>query len=114
MCSGRRSPPRAASGFRLKYRPCSGPRRAASLGEREKEMAFSIRVVDSDGEPRKSARVGVRRITLLGGAKSQYTDEDGWAEFDWPDLPATFIISVNGVDAGEYALDDGDTESFTV
>lgn len=77
-------------------------------------MAFSIRVVDLHGQPRKSARVGARSITLLGGAKSEYTDTDGWAKFNWPGLPATFIISVNGVDQGQYALDDGDTESFTV
>lgn len=50
----------------------------------------------------------------MGGAKSEYTDEDGWANFDWPNLPETLTISVDGDDQGDYALDDGDTHSFTV
>ena len=77
-------------------------------------MAFSIRVVDSNGHPRKSARVGARSIQFFGDASTEYTDADGWANFDFPNLPGTFIISVNGVDQGRYALDDGDTESFEV
>jgi len=77
-------------------------------------MAFSICVVDSDGQTRTSAEVGARSIRFLGGAMSEYTDEDGWANFDWPNLPETFIVSVNGDDQGEYQLDDGDTLSFTV
>lgn len=83
-----------------------------TCSSKENVIGFSIRVVDSDGQPRKSARVGARSINILGGAKSEYTDDDGWANFDWP-LPETVIISVDGDDQGEHPLDDGDTLSFT-
>jgi hypothetical protein len=76
-------------------------------------MAFSIRVVNSDGQPKKSARVGVRGIGILRGAVSEYTDQDGWAHFDWPGLPETLIIAVEGDDQGTFSLDDDDTLSFT-
>jgi hypothetical protein len=77
-------------------------------------MGFSIRVVDDDGQARKSARVAARSTRILGGAVSEYTDADGWANIDWPNLPETLIISVDGDDQGEHVLDDGDTLSFTV
>ena len=76
-------------------------------------MAFSIRVVASDGQPKKSARVGVRSIGILRGAVSEFTDKDGWVHFNWPGLPETLIISVDGDDQGEFSLDDDDTLSFT-
>jgi hypothetical protein len=79
-------------------------------------FSFSIRVVDSDGDPRESVRVQVSDPRPIGdGSLEEYTDADGWAYFEWPNgSSAGFDVYVDGEEQGYHSLEDDDTLSFTV
>jgi len=76
-------------------------------------MEFSIRIVDTDGNPRSGVRV---LINWSWTTSDEYTDEDGWAEFDAGDgtSPSTGSLSADGEDLGKVVFEDGETYSFTV
>ncbi len=76
----------------------------------------SIRVVDEDGQPRRGAKVTISFSGIIGTIGSEYTDEDGWANFEYESIDDSqmFVdkIWVNGeeVDSGGV-LDSCDTRS---
>ncbi|MDP2816039.1 MAG: hypothetical protein Q8O19_05110 [Rectinemataceae bacterium] len=75
---------------------------------------FSVRVVNEDGDPVKSARVSVD-FGLLRGQSTEYTDENGWAEFSNLDGDlVTGEFYVNGESQGDHSTHDGDSYSFTI
>ncbi|MFA6806801.1 MAG: hypothetical protein WCR29_05215 [Bacteroidales bacterium] len=73
---------------------------------------FSIRVVYDDGTPAQNINVFVS-YSGLGGHDEEYTDSDGWTEFDnyGNDYGA---IYVDGDKIGEYDLSDDSSYSFTI
>jgi len=85
----------------------------------------SIRVVDEDGEPRPGVKVTISFSdpgilgTLIGTIDSEYTDSDGWAEFEYDSITQSEMsvdtIWVDGeeVDSGGV-LENGETRSYTV
>ena len=79
-------------------------------------FSFSIRVVDSDGDPRESVRVTVADSRSIGlGSYSERTDEDGVANFDWPDGSSADIdVYVDGDKEGDYVIEDDETVTVTV
>ena len=78
-------------------------------------ISFGIRVVDVDGEAVVGAKVAVHYPMTHD---SDYTDEDGWVQFDKDTMPWDGIrttIYVNGdLQAEEIWVEDGDTFSYTV
>lgn len=79
-------------------------------------FSFSIRVVNSDGDPRSSVRVAVSDPGPLGlGVKSEHTDDDGWTYFDWPEgSSAGLDVYVDGSMDGNHHFEEGETISLTV
>ena len=78
------------------------------------EINFSIRVVDDEGEGVEGVEVYVNYSMTID---HQYTDDDGWAEFEkdqFMDSVATGEVIINGVNYGKYSFEDGDTHSFTI
>lgn len=85
----------------------------------------SIRVVDEDGEPRRGAKVTISFSgpgileSIIGTIDSEYTDSDGWAQFEYENIDESqmFVdkIWVDGeeVDSGGV-LESSDTRSYTV
>jgi hypothetical protein len=80
-------------------------------------LSFSVRVVDSDGKPRKGVKVGYD-FGLVDGADSAYTDSDGWATLHFSPagggVSGVGEIYVEGESQGRHTVEDGDTLSFTV
>jgi hypothetical protein len=79
----------------------------------------AIKIVDDDGDAVEGARVLIIGWGFTGGTISEYTDDDGWAEFEldpWnKDSFHAASISVDGDEVcGEISIDDGETLSFTV
>lgn len=77
---------------------------------------FSIRVVDEDGQGVCGAKVSCHYPTTH---QSQYTDSDGWAEFDAHggllSFPVVDHLYINGVEVdASVRTDDGDTFSYTI
>lgn len=78
----------------------------------------SIRVVDDDGDPVRGATVGID-FGLWTGVGSEYTDDNGWAEFEYEPIDKEYLIAkkiwVNGeeVDSDE-TLYSGDTRSYSI
>ena len=73
---------------------------------------FSVRVVDSDGDPIEDIGVMID-YGLLHGVDEKRTDSDGWAEFhNYEDEPGT--IWVHGENMGDHSLSDGKAYSFTI
>jgi uncharacterized GH25 family protein len=78
------------------------------------EINFSIRVIDDEGEGVEGVEVYVNYSMTID---HQYTDDDGWAEFEkdqFMDSVATGEVIINGVNYGKYSFEDGDTRSFTI
>jgi hypothetical protein len=74
-------------------------------------VQFSIRIVDEDGEPRSGVKVTIHWAWTWS---AEYTDDDGWAEFDVDGSPATGTVYAGGDELGEIAAEDGETFSFTL
>ncbi len=74
-------------------------------------MEFSVRIVDEDGNPRSGVKV---LINWPWTWSAEYTNDDGWAEFDVDGGPATGKVSAGGDELGEIVPEDGETFSFTV
>lgn len=73
---------------------------------------FSIRVLDSNGDPREGVGVQIYYDINFTGDKKR-TDEDGWVTFtNYDHRPGE--IWVDGEDMGHHSLSDGRTYSFTV
>ena len=77
-------------------------------------MSFSVRVVDSDGDPRRGIRV-YADFGLLHGGLTEHTGDDGWAAFETAgNNYVTVELFVDGESQGDHSLSDGDTFSFTL
>lgn len=74
--------------------------------------SFSVRVVYDDGDGASGIKVFVS-FGLLGGHSEEYTDSDGWAEFDNYGNESGSIY-IDGSEIGEYDLSDGSSYSFTI
>lgn len=78
------------------------------------DINFSIRVVDDEGEGVE----GIKVFINYGMTHHQdTTDEDGWVEFDKPQIlhsVATGEVYIDGVSQGDYSFENGDTYSFTI
>ena len=82
---------------------------------------FSIRVVDDDGDGVRGAKVSYQ-CGRMSGVGNEYTDDDGWAEFDiigetlGPGVIPIRKIWINGEEVSDETIypDDGDTFSFTL
>ena len=73
---------------------------------------FSVKVVDSDGEPADDVGVMIDYGTM-NGCDEKRTDSDGCVEFhNREDNPGT--IWVHGHDKGSHSLRDGKSYSFTI
>jgi len=77
----------------------------------------SVRVVDDDGQPRHGRAVSIS-FGGLWGYETVYTDDDGWAEFNYESIDAASLpvsyLSIDGdTVATDISLADGDTLSFT-
>ena len=78
------------------------------------EIGFAIRVVDDEGEGVEGVKVTVNYSMTID---HEYTDEDGWAEFEKDQFMHSVAIGeviIDGVSYGEYRLEDGETYSFTI
>lgn len=79
----------------------------------------SIRVVDDDGNPVSGAGVSIH-ISSPWSHDTQYTDDDGWAHFEYDsfDSGKRVIVDdvyINGTHVSDdFILEDGDTKSFTL
>lgn len=81
---------------------------------------FSIRVVDENGDGVSEAEVAYE-CGQMSGVGSEYTDSDGWAEFDivhgmfGGPIPIDKVW-VNGEEVSDNSFypEDGDTFSFTL
>jgi len=73
---------------------------------------FSVRVVDSDGEPVEDIGVMIN-YGILNGIDEKRTDDDGWIEFHNRDKH-TGTIYVHGDKMGKHSLADGKTYSFSI
>jgi len=72
---------------------------------------FSVRVVDSDGDP--VSDVGIMIDYGMGSVDKKRTDSDGRTEFyNYNDDPG--CIWVHGEDMGSHSLADGKTYSCTI
>lgn len=79
----------------------------------------SVRVIDEDGDEVSGARVSLVEGGLIGGHLIEYTDSNGWAEFEIDSTDRSdFIFESINVDgdevSGSLAIDDGETLSFTI
>lgn len=73
---------------------------------------FSVRVVDSNGEPIKDIGVMID-YGILRGNDEKRTGSDGWVEFhNHGEHPG--IIWVHGHNMGDHSLRDGKTYSFSI
>ena len=78
----------------------------------------SIRVVDDDGEPLSGRKVHIS-FSFWDGYDTVYTDDDGWAEFEYESIDADkqmYVddIYIDDVHVGEdFYLSNGDTKSYT-
>jgi hypothetical protein len=75
---------------------------------------FLIRVVDQRGRPFEGIRVSVD-FGIWYGQSNEYTDSNGWAEFD--NLDGKLVSGQIFVDSklqGEYSTYNGETYSFTI
>jgi uncharacterized GH25 family protein len=82
--------------------------------EEPMDISFSIRVVDEDGNPVENARV---TVIYSFTQQEDYTDEDGWVEFQRDTMFQTAIsatIYVDGEEVGQELIEDGDTFSYTI
>lgn len=79
----------------------------------------SVRVVDDDDEGVSGAKVTLMG-SLLGGYLTEYTDDDGWAEFEIDAMSddSDWILDniyINGEEvSGSVAVSDGETMSFNI
>jgi hypothetical protein len=79
----------------------------------------SIRVMTTDDQPKHGARVSLHFSGIIGTHTSEYTDSDGWANFDIPEVDKyrmsidTIYVDGEEVDS-DLGLDTGDTMSYTV
>ena len=77
----------------------------------------SIRVLDENGRPASGATVTLHFHGLMGGFLKEYTDSDGWAEFNLPDS-ANDVQSISTVYVGSrevassIGITNGETLSF--
>ncbi len=79
----------------------------------------SIRVMSDDGDPKSSVEVKIFFSGLIGTVTTEYTDSDGWANFDIPEVDDYTMhvdkIYIDGSNVDEsISLDTGDTRSYTV
>lgn len=76
-------------------------------------ISFSIRVIDEDGNPEEGREVHVSPDSILQGWEESFTDEDGWANFEYETNrnSITFSVRISGHDHGEITAADGDTFS---
>lgn len=75
--------------------------------------SFSVRVVDSEGEPRSGISV-YANFGLMHGGLTERTDDNGWAEFEASGDYVTVELFVDGESEGDHGLEDGETFSFKV
>lgn len=79
----------------------------------------AIRVISENGSPKKGARVSIIFFGFLGGYSKEYTDSDGWANFDIPSANEYRMIInsiyVNGEEVdSDLGIDRGEKKSYTV
>lgn len=84
----------------------------------------SIRVMDSDGDPKSNAKVSIHFSShtslniLPGGHLTEYTDSNGWAYFSLEDGKSSYILDAIYVDgnkvSGSVTVSSGDTKSYTI
>lgn len=90
----------------------------AILEVQRMSWSCSVRVVDDDGDGREGVKVTLMGSGLLGGHLTEYTDSDGWAEFEMDSDRDEWIVENIYVDGdevcGSMSIDDGDTMSFTI
>jgi hypothetical protein len=72
--------------------------------------------VDDEGDPVSGAKVSIF-FGIMTGNDSAYTNDDGWVEFSYDSIDDSRLwvtdLYINSVRvAGEYYLDDGETESY--
>lgn len=83
---------------------------------------FSIRIVDKEGNGVPNVEVECRYYTIPASWHGEYTNEDGWAEFEIAgEYGGSTPAQIAGVRVkGEVVSDewwrpeDGDTKSFTL
>jgi|GEM_PF-3575267 len=74
-------------------------------------MEFSIRVVDEDGDPVSDKKITID-YGLFNGQESEFTNNDGWAEFSPSNRYVTCTVYIGGESYGELPIEDGETYSF--
>lgn len=77
----------------------------------------SIRVVDEDGDPVEGCKVYIS-FGIWNGHDTQYTDEDGWAEFEYDNIDkdemiAEMIAIGSDVVDEDTVIENGETRSYT-
>jgi len=94
----------------------SGEVRPRSCECLEMAFSFSIRVVDSVGAARKSVRVVVMDPRPIGlGGITEYTQADGWANFEWPDASSAGLdVYVEGKKQGYHVVHNGKMLCFVL
>jgi hypothetical protein len=75
--------------------------------------SFSVRVVDDDQEGLKGVRVALSFTSILRGMTAEeYTDSDGYAEFDGYD-EGDVEVFIGGSSYGTYKYEDGGSITIT-
>ena len=73
-------------------------------------MIFAIKIVDADGDPVSNESVFVVESGLLRASQSQYTDREGWANFEFVHCYTFYgVVHVRGE---EYPIEVGDGAPF--
>lgn len=76
-------------------------------------MNFSVRIVDEDGNGVEDKLV-TASFGVTHGQKEDFTDEEGWAQFETFGDYTSAKIYVDGECLGECDLEYDDTCSFTI
>jgi hypothetical protein len=86
---------------------------------------FHVRLVDEDGNPKRGMKVWAKESGIFGESGTEYTDDDGWVEFENSLLDEDKIISDVYIyvfegflreshEFGPFDIEDGDSFSFTI
>ena len=77
-------------------------------------MSFDVHVVNDEQEGVDGAKVMLSFTSVLRGVSgTEYTDEDGHAEFDGFE-DGEITVYVNGTGYGTYSYEDGDSVTITI
>ena len=76
-------------------------------------MDISVRVVDDEGNGQSGLRVTLD-FGMMYGQSTEFTDDDGWANFEIGGDYDTCTIFIDGDNYGDHSVEDGESFSFVL